>query len=292
MSLLLSGKDVRDKIIGELATKVASVSGCPELVVILVGDDPASEVYVRNKGKACVKAGFSHRTIKLEKSVSQAELLQVINDLNIDTEVDGILVQIPLPKHLSESTVQNAIDPSKDVDGFHPVNLGMLLAGEPRYIPCTPKGVTELLAHYKVPVEGRNIAIVGRSVIVGRPLSMLLSMKSDFGNATVTLCHSRTKNLPEVVSQADIVVAAIGIPEFLTREHIAKGSVVIDVGINRVEDVSRKSGFRLTGDVHPEALQDWASAYTPVPGGVGPMTIAMLLQNSWDSFCIRNNIDG
>ncbi|MBT3316450.1 bifunctional 5,10-methylenetetrahydrofolate dehydrogenase/5,10-methenyltetrahydrofolate cyclohydrolase [bacterium] len=291
MSSLLSGKDVRNSLINELSSKVEKISSRPGLAVILVGEDPASQVYVRNKSKACEKAGFYHQTIKLDASVTQSELLDLINELNADSTIDGILVQIPLPAHICEATVQNAVDPAKDVDGFHPENLGMLLAGTPRYIPCTPKGVVHLLNYYNIHTSGKNVAIVGRSVIVGRPLSMLLSMKTEMGNATVTLCHSRTTDLAEVVSRADIVVAAIGIPEFLTREHIAKDAVVIDVGINRVEDSAKKSGYRLTGDVHPDALDGWASAYTPVPGGVGPMTIAMLLQNTWDSHCLRNNID-
>ena len=291
MSSLLSGKDVRNSLINELSSKVEKISSRPGLAVILVGEDPASQVYVRNKSKACEKAGFYHQTIKLDASVTQSELLDLINELNADSTIDGILVQIPLPAHICEATVQNAVDPAKDVDGFHPENLGMLLAGTPRYIPCTPKGVVHLLNYYNIHTSGKNVAIVGRSVIVGRPLSMLLSMKTEMGNATVTLCHSRTTDLAEVVSRADIVVAAIGIPEFLTREHIAKDAVVIDVGINRVEDSTKKSGYRLTGDVHPDALDGWVSAYSPVPGGVGPMTIAMLLQNTWDSHCLRNNID-
>ena len=291
MSSLLSGKDVRNSLINELSSKVEKISSRPGLAVILVGEDPASQVYVRNKSKACEKAGFYHQTIKLDASVTQSELLDLINELNADSTIDGILVQIPLPAHICEATVQNAVDPAKDVDGFHPENLGMLLAGTPRYIPCTPKGVVHLLNYYNIHTSGKNVAIVGRSVIVGRPLSMLLSMKTEMGNATVTLCHSRTTDLAEVVSRADIVVAAIGIPEYLTREHIAKDAVVIDVGINRVEDSTKKSGYRLTGDVHPDALDGWVSAYSPVPGGVGPMTIAMLLQNTWDSHCLRNNID-
>ncbi|MBT4291578.1 bifunctional 5,10-methylenetetrahydrofolate dehydrogenase/5,10-methenyltetrahydrofolate cyclohydrolase, partial [bacterium] len=236
MSSLLSGKDVRNSLINELSSKVEKISSRPGLAVILVGEDPASQVYVRNKSKACEKAGFYHQTIKLDASVTQSELLDLINELNADSTIDGILVQIPLPAHICEATVQNAVDPAKDVDGFHPENLGMLLAGTPRYIPCTPKGVVHLLNYYNIHTSGKNVAIVGRSVIVGRPLSMLLSMKTEMGNATVTLCHSRTTDLAEVVSRADIVVAAIGIPEYLTREHIAKDAVVIDVGINRVED--------------------------------------------------------
>jgi len=280
-STVLSGLAVRDRILGELAARVEASGRRPGLAVILVGDDPASAVYVRSKGKACEKVGFRHATHVLPTDTSEAEVLDLVARLNADPEIHGILVQIPLPASLDEGRVQRAVDPRKDVDGFHPENLGRLTAGEPASVPCTPLGVRVLLEHYEVPLAGRNVAVVGRSVIVGRPLAMLLSLKGT--DATVTLCHSRTRDLAAVTRQADIVVAALGVPGLLTRDHVAEGAVVVDVGINRVADPAAKKGYRIVGDVDPAAGEGWASAYTPVPGGVGPMTIAMLLSNTWDA---------
>jgi methylenetetrahydrofolate dehydrogenase (NADP+) / methenyltetrahydrofolate cyclohydrolase len=279
----MSGAVVRDAIFAKLSASVASTGHRPGLGVVLVGDDPASRVYVASKGKACEKLGFHHVTHRLAAETPEDEVLRLIDTLNADPAIHGILVQIPLPKHIDEGRVQAAVDPRKDVDGFHPDNLGRLLAGQPRFIPCTPKGIVEMLRFYEIDLPGREVAIVGRSVIVGRPLAMLLSLKTDPGNATVTLCHSATRDLPEVTRRAHVVVAAMGYPGGLTREHIAEGAVVVDVGINRIDDPTAKKGYRLVGDVAPEALDGWASAYTPVPGGVGLMTIAMLMQNTWDA---------
>lgn len=282
-SKVLSGLAVRDQVLAELADRVRETGRRPGLAVILVGDDPASAVYVRSKGKACEQVGFHHATHVLPAATSEAEVLALVARLNEDPAIHGILVQIPLPAHIDEGRVQRAVDPRKDVDGFHPVNLGLLLAGEPACVPCTPLGVQVLLEHYGIPVAGRNVAVVGRSVIVGRPLAMLLSLKGGGADATVTLCHSRTRDLAATTRGADIVVAALGVPGLLTREHVAEGAVVVDVGINRVDDPSTKKGYRIVGDVHPDATEGWAGAYTPVPGGVGPMTIAMLLRNTWDA---------
>ena len=280
-SKVLSGLAVRDQVLADLTERVERTGRRPGLAVILVGDDPASAVYVRSKGQACEKVGFRHATHVLPADTSEAEVLALVAKLNAAADIHGILVQIPLPRHMDEGRVQRAVAPAKDVDGFHPENLGRLTAGEPACVPCTPLGVQVMLEHYGVPVSGREVAVVGRSVIVGRPLAMLLSLKG--ADATVTLCHSRTRDLPAVTRRADIVVAALGVPGLLTREHVAEGAVVVDVGINRVDDASAKKGYRIVGDVAPEACDGWASAYTPVPGGVGPMTIAMLLRNTWDA---------
>lgn len=277
----LSGIEVRDEILSDLSRKVRETGRRPGLAVVLVGDDPASAVYVKSKGRACEKVGFHHATHVLPAATTEPEVLALIARLNADPEIHGILVQIPLPDHIDEGRVQRAVDPKKDVDGFHPHNLGLLLAGEPAFVPCTPLGVQVLLERCEVPLNGLNVAVVGRSVIVGRPLSMLLSRKGV--DATVTLCHSRTRDLAAVTRAADVVVAALGVPELLTREHVAEGATVVDVGINRVEDPAAKKGYRIVGDVHADALEGWAAAYTPVPGGVGPMTIAMLLRNTWDA---------
>jgi len=279
----LSGLVVRDAILEDLARRVETTGRRPGLAVILVGDDPASAVYVKSKGRACEKLGFHHVTHHLPADTPEGAVLRLIAELNAATDIHGILVQIPLPGHMDEARVQAAVSPDKDVDGFHPVSLGRLLAGRPGFVPCTPLGIVEMLRHHGVALKGREVAVVGRSVIVGRPLAMLLSLKADPGNATVTLCHSATRDLPAVTRRADVVIAAMGVPGALGREHVAEGAVVVDVGINRVADPSAKKGYRLVGDVDPEALAGWASAYTPVPGGVGPMTIAMLMHNTWDA---------
>jgi len=281
--LLLEGKPVRDAVLAELKEKVRGARRPPGLAVVLVGDDPASAVYVRNKEKGCDTAGFHHVTHRLPADTPEAEVLELVASLNTDPAIDGILVQMPLPDHIDSDRVLRSVDPRKDVDGFHPENLGLLVSGNPRTVACTPRGVLRLLAHYEIPVAGRHVAVVGRSVIVGRPLALLLNQKGPGGDATVTMCHSRTPNLAAVTRTADIVVAAMGRPEAIGREHVQPGAVVIDVGINRVEDASRKKGYRLVGDVDAAAMQDHASALTPVPGGVGPMTIAMLLENTWEA---------
>ena len=272
MAIILDGKLIRDQILTELGPRVAALTaqGCrPQLVVILIGNNPASEVYVRNKIAACEKVGILSQKLTPPASVSTQELLAIIDGLNKDPDVHGILVQLPLPPQVDASLVLDSVAPEKDVDGFHPVNSGKLLAGAPGLRPCTPSGVMELLRRYEIPISGRKAVIVGRSDIVGKPMAILLLA----ANATVTICHSRTSNLAEECRRADILVAAIGRAEMLGEDYIQPGAVVIDVGMNRVDG-------RLTGDVDPEAMARLSSAYTPVPGGVGPLTIAMLMSNT------------
>jgi methylenetetrahydrofolate dehydrogenase (NADP+)/methenyltetrahydrofolate cyclohydrolase len=291
-TLLLRGKPVRDAVFAELKTKVAAAPRRPGLAVLLVGDDPASAVYVSHKEKGCDEVGFHHVTHRLPADTPQDTVMGLIADLNADPAIDGILVQLPLPAHLDQDAVLLAVDPRKDVDGFHPENLGRLVAGSPRFVPCTPKGILRMLEHYDVPVRGRSVAVIGRSVIVGRPLSLLMSLKGAMGDATVTMCHSRTRDLPRVTAAADIVVAAIGSPRFVTREFVGSGAVVVDVGINRIDDPSHPKGTRLVGDVDYDGLLGHAGALTPVPGGVGPMTIAMLLRNTWEAMALAEGLDG
>jgi methylenetetrahydrofolate dehydrogenase (NADP+)/methenyltetrahydrofolate cyclohydrolase len=279
----LLGLPVRDAVLADLKRKVAGASRPPGLAVVLLGDDPASRVYVRSKEKGCEEVGFHHLTHRLPADAGEASVLALIAELNGDPHLDGILVQMPLPAHLDGDRILAAVDPRKDVDGFHPHNLGLLVTGKPRFVACTPKGVLRLLAHYEIAVAGRRVAIVGRSVIVGRPLALLLNLKGALGDATVTMCHSRTPDLAAVTREADIVVAAMGVATALGREHVRQGAVVVDVGINRVPDAAARTGYRLVGDVDAAALEGHAGALTPVPGGVGPMTIAMLLENTWEA---------
>jgi len=263
---------IRDQILIELSPRVAALAAAgrpPQLAVILIGQNPASEVYVRNKIAACEKIGIRSRKLTPESTITTTELLALIEGLNRDPEVHGILVQLPLPLQVDAGLVLDAVTPEKDVDGFHPVNSGKLLAGAPGLRPCTPSGVMELLRRYGIPIAGRKAVIVGRSDIVGKPMAILLLA----ANATVTICHSKTSNLDEECRRADILVAAIGRAEMIGEAHIQPGAVVIDVGMNRVDG-------RLTGDVDPEAMARLSSAYTPVPGGVGPLTIAMLMSNT------------
>lgn len=282
-TLLLQGAPVRDRIFEELAAKVRQAQRPPGLAVVLVGDDPASAVYVSHKEKGCREVGFHQQTHRLPADTPENEVLALIDRLNADEGIDGILVQLPLPQGLDTDRILLRVDPRKDVDGFHPENLGRLVAGAPRFVSCTPKGIVRMLEHYDIGVPGRSVAIVGRSVIVGRPLSLLMSLKGPQGNATVTNCHSGTRDLAAVTSRADIVVAAIGVPRLLGPEYIGDGAVVVDVGINRIDAPERKSGTRLVGDVDFDAVADRCAAITPVPGGVGPMTIAMLLENTWEA---------
>lgn len=291
-TILLKGKPVRDAVFAELKEKVAGAPRRPGLAVLLVGEDPASAVYVRHKEKGCEEVGFHHVTYRLPAETPQDDILELIAKLNADPAIDGILVQLPLPKDVDQEKVLMSVDPSKDVDGFHPENLGRLVAGNPRFVPCTPKGILRLLAHYDIPMAGKNVAVVGRSVIVGRPLSLLLSLKRADGNATVTMCHSGTRDLASVTSAAEVVVAAIGVPQALGTAEIGKGAVVVDVGINRIDAPERPKGTRLVGDVDAKALMGHAAALTPVPGGVGPMTIAMLLENTWEAMTRNEGLDG
>ncbi|MBC8323792.1 MAG: bifunctional methylenetetrahydrofolate dehydrogenase/methenyltetrahydrofolate cyclohydrolase FolD [Candidatus Marinimicrobia bacterium] len=281
-ALILSGKTVSHEVYNTLQSQIDSLksSGCtPGLAVVLVGDDPASNVYVNSKARRFNKLGLFSETIRLPEDIGEDELLSKIQELNNDDRFHGILVQMPLPKHLNEAVIIEAVNPLKDVDGFHPENLGRLTAGRPRFVPCTPKGIMRILKHYNIDPSGKHVVVLGRSNIVGRPISILMSLKQTFSNATTTICHSGTADIPYHTLQADILIAAIGVPNFVTSSHIKEGAVIIDVGINRVEDDSEK-GYRLVGDVYFDSVNEKVSAITPVPGGVGPMTIAMLVENT------------
>src|SRR6266567_7237820 len=268
----------------ELAGDITALQGAgvtPGLAAVLVGDNPASQVYVRMKGKACDEAGLYHETIKLPKETTEADLLALIERLNLDHKIHGILVQLPLPSQISETRILRRIDPAKDVDGFHPENVGKVSIGDPSgFRPATPYGVQQLLVKSEIETKGHHAVIVGRSNIVGRPMAALLLQDDPGGNATVTVCHSRTRDIKSVTRLADILIVAIGKPEFVTGEMIKPGAVVIDVGVNRVPDPTTKKGYRLVGDVQFEDAKHVAGAITPVPGGVGPMTITMLLYNT------------
>ncbi len=289
---ILDGKKAAQAIKDELRIEVAQRANegkkIPHLAAVLVGNNGASETYVGAKVKACDETGFRSTLIRLEEETSEFKLLEVIEELNQDNDVDGILVQLPLPKHISDKKVINAIDPDKDVDGFHPMSVGKMVEGLPSYIPATPYGIMLLLDHYKIDTKGKHAVVIGRSNIVGRPMSILLSGNSNPGNCTVTICHSQTKDLAGHCRQADIIVAALGIPEFVKADMVKEGAVVIDVGITRVPDASRKSGFRLKGDVEYDQVASRCSWITPVPGGVGPMTIAALMKNTYRS-CLERH---
>ncbi|MEC7944633.1 MAG: bifunctional methylenetetrahydrofolate dehydrogenase/methenyltetrahydrofolate cyclohydrolase FolD [Bacteroidota bacterium] len=284
---ILDGKKTSLKIQQELAQMVKEKVGKglkrPHLAAILVGDDGPSQTYVNAKVKACDRIGFKSTLIKLESTISEDKLLDKIHHLNADHDVDGFIVQLPLPDHIDESKVTLAIDPKKDVDGFHPMNVGNMTLGLPAFLPATPNGIIELLKRYDVETEGKNCVVIGRSSIVGTPVSILLSRKSKTGNATVTLAHSRTKDLPRICKSADIIVVAIGRPLFLTEDMVKEDAVIIDVGIHRINDETKKNGFRLIGDVDFDNVAPKTSYITPVPGGVGPMTIASLLLNTYKS---------
>ena len=279
---LIDGKLVSQKIKEDIKNKTAALKAKgidPGLVVLLVGDDPASAIYVRNKGKACEKAGIYSETITLSKETSEKEILNLIQKYNQDKKFHGILVQLPLPKHINESRILESVDPEKDVDCFHPSNVGKLVSGRPYVLPCTPAGIQELLSAYDVKTEGKHVVIIGRSNIVGKPMANILMQKSKEANATVTVVHSRTPNIAHFTKQADILIAAMGSANFVTGEMIKQDVVIIDVGMNRVPAENEK-GYQLAGDVDFNSVLAKVSKITPVPGGVGPMTIAMLLQNT------------
>ena len=281
-TLLLKGKPVSDSIRLSLEPRVQSLKEIgivPKLAAIIVGDDPASQVYVRNKARAFEKLSCESQTYRLDSKSNEENVLTLIDRLNNDPSVHGILVQLPLPKHLDSKTILHTVSPNKDVDGFHPENLGLLLEGNPNFIPCTPHGVLEILRHYDISVSGRHAVIVGRSNIVGKPMFALLAQKFEMGNATVTICHTGTKDLAAYTKQGDIIIAAAGSPNMITGDMIKEGADIIDVGINRVDDDSEK-GYTLVGDVNTESVMGIANSVTPVPGGVGPMTITMLLVNT------------
>ena len=281
---ILDGKALAETIRGEVATGVAEMQQnhgiAPGLAAILVGDDPASAIYVRNKRRACDEVGMVSDTLLLPADSTNEQVLECVQRLNDDPRFHGILVQLPLPPQVDERLIMESLDPGKDVDGLHPFNVGKLVQGRADFVPGTPAGIQQILLRNGHDPAGANVVICGRSDIVGKPLAILLMQRADGANATVTVCHTRTKNLAEITRQADILVAAIGSPNVITADMVKEGAVVIDVGINRVDDASRKSGYRLVGDVDFAAVSEEASAITPVPGGVGPMTIAMLLVNT------------
>ncbi len=283
----LASAAVKEKIKNQTDYYLSNNFRKPHLAAILVGNNGASETYVASKVKNCAEVGFASSLFRFDASISEDELLNAIKNLNNDTGVDGILVQLPLPKHISENAVIETILPNKDVDGFHPINVGKVVQGLPAFIPATPLGVMLLLEHYQISTKGKHAVVIGRSNIVGRPMSILLSSPHPFGNCTVTLCHSHTNSIRQHCLEADIVIAALGKPGFVTADMIKKGAIVIDVGITRVDDASSKRGFKIKGDVAFDSVSEKAAAITPVPGGVGLMTIAGLLQNTLRSY--QNN---
>lgn len=286
--ILIDGKKVAADIKAELKTEIeelkARTGRVPGLVVMIVGNNPASEVYVRNKHKACGEAGINSIVLNLPEDISQTDLLEKVEYYNNDPETHGILVQLPLPKQIDEDVVIRAIDPRKDVDGFHPTTVGEMVTGNSTFLPCTPAGVVELLKRYDIDPSGKHVVVVGRSNIVGKPAALLLMQKKKFANAIVTVCHSAAKDISVFTKQADILIAAMGVPRFIKKEMVKEGVVVIDVGTNRIEDPTSKTGSRLVGDVDFDEVAPLASYITPVPGGVGPMTIAMLLKNTVKAF--------
>ncbi len=291
---ILDGKVISQKLRGEIGEAAAASSRdgtIPGLATVLVGEHPASLSYIRSKQRACTELGIHAEDVRLPADIGQAELIAEIERLNARSDIHGILVQQPLPPQISEPAVVSAILPQKDVDGFHPVNLGRLVRGEPCLVPCTPLGIVKMLQEAGVATSGKRVVVVGRSLLVGKPVAALLLQKAETGNATVTVCHSATQDLAAVTAQADILIAAIGRPRFITGAMVREGTVVIDVGINRIDDASRKRGYRLVGDVDYDAVAPRASLITPVPGGVGPMTVTMLLYNTVQAACGLSSYD-
>ena len=281
---LIDGKKIAAQIKQELADEVCLLKEAgqkiPHLVAVLVGSDPASETYVASKVKSCQEVGFKSTEMRYSDDITEEQVLEIVKKLNEDDDVDGYIVQLPLPKHISEQKILLAIDPNKDVDGFHPYNVGKMVTGLPTYLPATPAGIVELLRRYKIQTQGKHCVVIGRSNIVGTPMSVLMSRKDEYADCTVTICHSRTQNIKEYTLKADILIVALGIPHFVTADMVREGAVVVDVGIHRVPSDKTKSGFRLVGDVDFETVAPKCSYITPVPGGVGPMTIVSLLQNT------------
>jgi methylenetetrahydrofolate dehydrogenase (NADP+)/methenyltetrahydrofolate cyclohydrolase len=294
--IIIDGKKVSEAILKALCDEIKSLhqktDQDPGLAVVLVGDNPASRFYVESKKKACRKIGINSYDYKLAPAEGESALIELVTHLNADPEVNGILVQLPLPKGFNEQKIIELIDPEKDVDGFHPINVGRVWQGLSGFRSCTPYGVAELLKFYNISVEGKHVVIVGRSNIVGKPLASILVQKEKGANATVTICHSRSETLHEITRSADILVAAIGVPHFITADMVKPGAVIVDVGINRVEDTTVEKGYRIVGDVDYDAVAPISSAITPVPGGVGPMTIAMLMKNTVESFKRTHHIGG
>jgi len=292
---IIDGKKISSDIKEEIAQKVRQITAQslrpPHLTAVLVGNDPASLSYVKSKEKASSKVGFTSSLIHLNENITEEELLKIIDDLNRDDSVDGYIVQLPLPEHINEQKIITAIDPNKDVDGFHPLNLGKMLAQLPGFLPATPYGILELINRYNIDTDGKQVLIIGRSLIVGRPLSILLGQKRKGGNATVTLAHSHTRNIKQLALQADIIVTALGKPHFLTEDMLKEGVVIIDAGINSIEAPGSPKAYRLVGDVDFENVAPKTSYITPVPGGVGPMTIAMLLKNTLDAYLQKHPVN-
>jgi methylenetetrahydrofolate dehydrogenase (NADP+)/methenyltetrahydrofolate cyclohydrolase len=276
---LLDGKRIREEILAEIAAEVAQMKRPPRLAVVQVGEDPASAVYIRNKMRACAKTGIIGEHVHLDPAINQKALDDRIRELS-ESETNGIILQLPLPAHLDDGPAMLELDPDKDVDGFHPASLGRLLAGRPGLVPCTPAGIRELLRREEIRISGRDVVILGRSVIVGKPAALLFLEKGGLGDATVTVCHSRSRDLAAHCRRADILILAIGSPQFVGADMVKEGAVVVDVGMNRIEDSSAKRGYRLVGDCDFDAVAPKTMAITPVPGGVGPMTVAMLLRNT------------
>lgn len=286
----LVSQAVKDRLKQQTEARKAACKKMPHLAAVLIGNNGASETYVASKVKSCTEVGFTSTLIRLSEDVSEVQLLNKLTELNEDFDVDGILVQLPLPKHISEQKVIETIYPSKDVDGFHPESVGKMVQGLPTFYPATPYGILLLLEHYKIDTKGKHVVVIGRSNIVGRPISIMLSKNEYPGNATVTVCHSHTQQLKEICLQADIIIAALGKPEFLKAEMVKEGAVVVDVGITRVNDPSKKSGFSIKGDVDFADVSSRCSYITPVPGGVGPMTIAALMMNTFKACAAKDPV--
>ena len=284
---LIDGKKLSSEMKEEIAREVDRIKKdggkTPHLVAVLVGNDPASETYVSHKEKACNKVGIESDVIRLEETISEEDLMKKVDELNNNLDVDGFIVQLPLPDHINDQKVIETIDPKKDVDGFHPVNMGRLVLGLPAYLSETPSGILEMLKRYNIETEGKNCVVLGRSNIVGKPVANLMLQKANPGNSTVTVCHSRTKNLKEITAQADILIVAMGKMEFVTADMVKEGAIVIDVGMHRIKSDKTKSGWKLKGDVNFEEVKEKVSYITPVPGGVGPMTVVSLLKNTVDA---------
>jgi methylenetetrahydrofolate dehydrogenase (NADP+) / methenyltetrahydrofolate cyclohydrolase len=287
MAIIIDGKATSAVIREELKNKTEELykyKGIkPGLALLLVGEDAAYKVYVGSKEKACAELGYNSIVVRLTETASESEILDYVNKWNNDNEIHGILVQLPLPKHVDEQRVIQAISPAKDVDGFHPENVGRLVIGLPCFLPCTPSGIMELIKRYNIETKGKHVVVIGRSNIVGKPIANLMYQKTEYANSVVTICHTGAKDISYYTKQADIIIAAVGVPELIKAEDVKNGVVIIDVGVNRVEDSSKVKGYRLTGDVDFNSVKDKASAITPVPGGVGPMTISMLMLNTYKS---------
>ncbi|UCG53784.1 MAG: bifunctional methylenetetrahydrofolate dehydrogenase/methenyltetrahydrofolate cyclohydrolase FolD [Candidatus Latescibacterota bacterium] len=286
---ILDGKKIASEVKEEVKREVERLGegARPCLTLVQVGDDPASTVYVRSKVKMSDYCGIESRHLHLPENIAEEKLLGTLRELGEDPGVHGILLQLPVPAHIDQDRALLTINPEKDVDGFHPVSMGLLAAGKPRFVPCTPLGIRELLLRHDVEISGKHVVVVGRSIVVGKPLALLMMLKGEGANATVTVCHSRTPDIPALTRSADIVVTAMGRPKFLTADMVSEGSVIVDVGINRVEDKTAKKGYRLVGDVDFDAVAEKAAFITPVPGGVGPMTVAMLMANTLKAYSLQ-----